>query len=131
MTGPLRLPEQVHEAIVAHARFCHPYEACGLLAVDGQGAITFVYACTNRAHSRTRFVVDPTEHFRAIQHAEAQGWTIAGAFHSHPTGDAVPSPTDEAGALDPTWFHVVVAGDEVRAWQIDGTSRELGVEITA
>lgn len=131
MIGPIRLPRQIRDAVVAHARFCHPYEACGLFAVDAVGAIRFVYACTNRAHSRTRFVVDPTEHFRAIQHAESLGWTIGGAFHSHPAGDAVPSASDEASALDPTWFHVLVGGDEVRAWFIDGTSRELGIEVVS
>jgi proteasome lid subunit RPN8/RPN11 len=131
VTGPIRLPRQVLDAVVAHARFCHPYEACGLFAVDAEGAIRFVYACTNRVHSRTRYVIDPTEHFRAIQHAESLGWSIGGAFHSHPFGEAVPSTTDESGALDPTWFHVLVAGDEVRAWHIDGPSRELAVEIVA
>lgn len=129
MIGPVRLPRQILDAIVAHARFCHPYEACGLFATDGNGTIRFVYACTNRARSRTRFVVDPTEHFRAIQHAEALGWVIGGAFHSHPAGAAVPSAADEAGALDPEWFHVLVGRDEVRAWHIDGPSRELGLEI--
>lgn len=129
MTGPIRLPREIRDAVVAHARFCHPYEACGLFAVSPEGAIRFVYACTNRAHSRTRFIVDPTEHFRAIQHAESAGWAIGGAFHSHPGGKAIPSPTDEAGALDPTWFHVLVAGDEVRAWHVDGVARELSVEV--
>lgn len=131
MRRPVRVPRQVYEAILAHARFCRPYEACGLFAVDHDGEIRFVYACTNRARSRTRFVVDPTEHFRAIQHAESNGWSIGGDFHSHPSGGAVPSEADEAGALDPTWFHVIVGRDDVRAWRIDDVAEELLLEITA
>ena len=32
------------------------------------------------------FLVDPVEHFAALQHAEGNGWTIGGVFHSHPNG---------------------------------------------
>ena len=133
MTGidlvTLRLPRQIHEAVLAHATFCHPFESCGLIAVDGEGMPRFVYALTNRARSASRYLVDPTEHFRAIEHAEASGWTIGGAFHSHPTGPAVPSPTDVAEALDPCWLYLVTSGDDVRAWSIDRRPTEVPVEV--
>lgn len=125
----VELPRQIHDAITAHARFCVPNEACGLLAVDAESAIRFVYALTNRAGSPHRYVVDPTEHFRAIQHADANGWSIGGVFHSHPAGPAIPSAIDEAEALDPGWIHVIAAGKSVRAWSIDGATVELPLVV--
>ena len=112
------------EAMVAHATFCLPNEACGLVAAEPGGALTMVYCLTNVDASPYRFTVDPTEHFRAWRHAERHGWDLAGSFHSHPASPAVPSQTDIAGALDPSWVYFVVslalaAGPDVRAYRID------------
>ena len=104
----MELPAQVRDAIVAHARTAFPDEACGLLAVDGAGAVRMVYCLTNSDPSPTRFSVDPDEHFGALLHAEHAGWAIGGVYHSHPVSPAYPSPTDVAGALDPDWLYVIV-----------------------
>jgi proteasome lid subunit RPN8/RPN11 len=118
----IAIPSQIHEAMVAHAQFCFPEEACGLIALDGDQMLRMVYATTNVDRSRVRFTVSPAEHFGAIQHAERQGWTIAGSFHSHPQSPAFPSARDIAGALDPEWLYVVVGvGDdhpELRGFRI-------------
>ena len=102
------IPEQIHAAMIAHADFCFPEEACGLIAVDEEHALRMVYAATNIDRSRTKFTVSPEEHFGAIRHAETQGWQVAGSFHSHPESAAFPSAHDIAGALDPEWLYVVV-----------------------
>ena len=126
------LPAQINEAVIAHARFTYPIEACGLLALDEAGAIRMAYCLTNLDRSRYRFTVDPNEHFRALRHAERNGWEIGGVFHSHPFSPAFPSPTDVGGALDPTWLHVVVgladpSAPEVRVFTIaDGVVTEIG-----
>jgi len=109
-------------AFVAHARFCHPEEACGLLAVDDAGRLQMAYATTNVDGSRVHFTVSPREHFSAIRHAESRGWSIGGSFHSHPESAAFPSARDISGALDPAWLYVVVgmggAVTEVRGFRI-------------
>jgi len=119
----LALDPQLIEAMVAHSGFCYPEEACGLLAADESGAVRMVYCLTNVDHSPNRFTVDPAEHYHAWRHAEANGWTMAGSFHSHPRTEPVPSSSDVAGALDPDWWYVVVgpvAGDtEVRCYRIE------------
>ena len=126
------LQEEMVDAVIAHARFTYPEEACGLFAVDADGSPRMVYCLTNVERSRTRFTVDPNEHFRAWRHAERNGWDIGGVFHSHPASPPIPSPTDIKGALDPDWFHVIVslvdpAQPEVRMFSIvDGEARELG-----
>jgi proteasome lid subunit RPN8/RPN11 len=102
------LPGQIRRAIIAHAEFCLPEEACGLLAVDELRRLRMAYATTNVERSAVRFTVDPREHYRAIRSAEARGWTIGGSFHSHPESSAFPSARDIEGALDPSWLYVVV-----------------------
>ena len=102
------IPEQIYSAMVAHAEFCFPEEACGLMAVDDSDALRMVYATTNLDKSKVKFTVSPEEHFGAISHAESSGWRISGSFHSHPESAAFPSARDIAGALDPEWLYVVV-----------------------
>lgn len=124
----IEVPSQIKQAFVAHARFCHPEEACGLLAVDGAGRIQMAYATTNVDQSRVRFTVAPKEHFGAIRHAESRGWSIGGSFHSHPESGAFPSAHDVAGALDPGWLYVVIGlggglpdvrGFRIREYMVD------------
>ena len=122
MSEMVPIPSQIYDAMVAHAQFCLPEEACGLIALDEDQVLRMVYATTNVDRSRVRFTVSPGEHFGAIQHAERQGWTIAGSFHSHPQSAPFPSARDIAGALDPDWLYVIVGlGDdhpEMRGFRI-------------
>ena len=133
-TGVLLLPGQIRDAVLAHAEFCAPLEACGLLAVDVEGNLRMAYCLTNVAHSPSRFTVSPREHFGAMRHAERHGWTIGGDFHSHPGAEARPSPTDIAGALDPTWIHLIAGTRPVqhlRAFEIRaGEIVELRVDVS-
>jgi proteasome lid subunit RPN8/RPN11 len=127
------MARQIHDAIVAHACFCAPEEACGLLAIDGAGALRMAYCLTNVDASPTRFTVAPSEHFLAIRHAERNDWTISGAFHSHPASAAMPSPADIAGALEPGWLHVIagpLSSPEVRGFVvIDGEAVEVPLRV--
>jgi len=129
------IPAPIYRAMVAHARFEFPNEACGLLAADETGALRMCYSLTNADQSPISFTVEPTEHFRAMQHAERNGWELAGVFHSHTHSEAVPSATDRRQALEPDWLYVLIgpsASDQpdVRAYRIvDGgvTEEPLGV----
>ena len=127
-------PEHL-EAFLAHAGFCAPQEACGLLAFDRPGHLRFVYCLTNADRSEHRFTIDPTEQFRALQHAERNGWEIAGSFHSHPHGSAQPSATDIEASGDPLWVHVILglgeaSAPEMRAFAIhEAATTELSVTV--
>jgi len=123
------LPDQIRRAIFAHAADCAPDECCGLLAADDKGRITFAYPLTNVDPSPVSYTVDPDEHFQALRHSESRGWEIAGVFHSHPRGPAVPSMIDVQNALEPEWVYLVVAPDEMRGFRIrDGKIEEVGLE---
>jgi proteasome lid subunit RPN8/RPN11 len=128
------LHQEQLDAMQAHAVFCLPDEACGLVAADARGKLTMVYCLTNLDASPYRFTVDPAEHFAAWRHASGRGWEIVGSFHSHPHSAAAPSATDVAGALDPNWVYFIVgsvssAQSEVRAYQIRGGVVD-GAELT-
>jgi proteasome lid subunit RPN8/RPN11 len=112
------------EAMLVHARNCHPEEACGLLAMDPEDRVRMVYPLTNAEHSESAYTVEPTEHFGALRHAESRGWEIRGAFHSHPHSDAYPSATDIELAVSPNWLYVLVGMNgsrpELRGFRIVG-----------
>lgn len=131
----IEIPELVVSAMWAHAQTAVPDEACGLLA-GRDSAVRMAYCLTNIAASPSRYTVDPTGHFGALQHAERNGWDLIGVFHSHPHGPAVPSATDIAGALEPGWHYLILgfAGrrrGELRAYRIrEGAAWEEDVVTT-
>lgn len=103
------MPAEIYRAMVAHARFSLPEEGCGLLAADEDGRLRMAYCLSNADRSPTSYRLDPQEHFRALCHAEAYGWHLAGVFHSHPDGPTQPSGADVARAREPGWLYVVVS----------------------
>lgn len=127
------LPRPAREAIVRHAVWCQPEEACGLIAVK-EGRVQMVYCLTNAERSFDRFTIAPDEHFGALMHAERRGWEIGGVFHSHPHGGASLSPVDLAQPHDPDWFHLVVGFRpllHLRGWRIDaGRPRPIALPST-
>ena len=119
------IPGQIREALLAHAFACHPEESCGLLASDPSGRLRMAYPLTNALHSPTNYTIEPTEHFRALKHAERSGWEISGVFHSHPHSEAYPSATDVQLAADPDWLYLLVGMEdydrpEIRGFRISG-----------
>jgi proteasome lid subunit RPN8/RPN11 len=92
--------------IATHAREAWPRECCGLL-IGTAGAIETVHRARNLDESPTRYLVHPEDHFAAIRLARARALTVVGAYHSHPAGHPVPSPTDLAEAHEGTFVHLV------------------------
>lgn len=106
------------EAIDQHARWSAPNESCGLLALDADGVVRFVYALTNADAAPDRFTISPAEFFGAARHAEAHSWHVGGMFHSHPGGRATPSQTDVEQAPSPDWAYVVHTVGGMKAYAI-------------
>ncbi len=106
----LRMPTEVHLAMVAHCLRGLPEEACGLLAGHlATGEVAGLYPADNLAHSARVYTLDPLAHLRADRDAEGRGLELVGVFHSHTHTDAFPSPTDVAQAPDPGWHYVIVS----------------------
>lgn len=118
------MPAEIRQAVIAHAENCLPDECCGLIAVDDRGCPVMAYPLSNISPSPSGFTMAPEEQFGAFRHASRRGWEIGGVFHSHPSGEAVPSAIDLAQPHDPDWFHLIVGFSprlHLRAWHYQRT----------
>ena len=119
----MKLPAEMADQILAHCRAALPNEACGLLAGEGDH-VRRLHLLENVDASPVSYTIDPVGHFEALKQADADGWDLIGAFHSHVAAPAYPSPRDVAGAFEPGWAWLVVGpmdGEpEIRAYHIDG-----------
>jgi proteasome lid subunit RPN8/RPN11 len=104
----VKIRKSVLERIVAHAVDDLPNECCGLL-IGTPDVVEDASRARNMKRSRTRFQVEPADHFAAIRRARAAGLEIVGAYHSHPSGPSGPSDTDRARLTDPAMFHVIIS----------------------
>lgn len=99
------------------AKAAHPNEACGLLFGSSE-AVTACEAVRNVAENpESRFELDPSALFAALRAERAGGLDLIGYWHSHPTGDARPSPTDAAMAAPDGKLWLIVAGQTLSAWR--------------
>lgn len=104
----MKIRQAALDRIVAHAVEDLPNECCGLL-IGTKDIVEDVARARNTKRSKTRFQVEPADHFAAIRRARAGGFEIVGAYHSHPSGPSGPSETDRARLTDPSMFHVIVS----------------------
>ncbi|WP_447725341.1 M67 family metallopeptidase [Sphingomonas koreensis] len=113
----------VVELIQQAAEAASPQEACGLL-FGADGAIDAASIDANVAvNPLIHFEIDPAALFAAIRAERAGGPLIAGYWHSHPSGDALPSSTDAAMAVPDGKLWLIAAGAAVTGWRAvaDGT----------
>lgn len=122
----LVMPAAVRRALVAHARRERPRECCGLLVGSGARVVFAVPAHNVDPTPATRYRVDPRQHLdlQRVLRGVVPSLAIVGAYHSHPHGDAAPSPSDIAEAYDAGWVYVIVGlrarTAPVRAFRIRG-----------
>jgi proteasome lid subunit RPN8/RPN11 len=118
----LVIPERVRRALVRQARQERPRECCGFL-VGAAARAQFAVPMRNIAEGRSLYRIDPAAHIdlRRVLRQFTPPLEIIGVYHSHPAGDAVPSPTDLSEAMYSNWFYVIVGfgrGPRVRAFRI-------------
>lgn len=128
------LPRRYAEEMIAHAREEAPNECCGILAGQG-GRVLRLYRAVNAEHSPYRFDVDPRDLYRIHSEVEELGWEFVAIYHSHPKGEAYPSPTDvamartagpgEAVELWPGTVYLIIsltspAAAQIRGFRIEG-----------
>lgn len=84
----------------SHLQSCLPNEGCGLVLGSGKNA-SIVLPITNVLASQTRFRMDALELLAALRKMEEDDLSLVAVFHSHPTGESLPSPTDLEEYLHP------------------------------
>ena len=104
----MKIRQDVLTKIVAHAVEDLPNECCGLL-IGTTEMVEDASRARNTKRSRTKFQVEPADHFAAVRRARAAGFEIVGAYHSHPSGPSGPSETDRARLTDASMFHVIIS----------------------
>jgi proteasome lid subunit RPN8/RPN11 len=132
----MRIPAQMRDEIVAHARAEAPNECCGMIgARDGQA--TSLYRARNAEESPLRYVVHPQDQFRIMEDMDERGEELGAIYHSHTKSPAYPSQTDinlAEGWPDPVYVICSIADDdspELRGFAIrDDRVEEVELDVS-
>ena len=120
----IEIPEDLLEAVIAHARRDAPNEVCGWLAGEGN-EVKSVYPVPNAAEDpRTRFRMDPEVQLSTMREVDELGLELTGTYHSHPCTSPFPSARDRELAAYPKAVHLIVSlaasEPEVRCYRVEG-----------
>lgn len=132
MDRPLRLDDETWDALVAHAESDFPFEVCGFLGVEEDGAIRH-FPIRNAERSMTYYVMDAKQMLRAMREIEDDELELV-IYHSHTHTHAYPSATDVRLAAYPEATYAIVTlqdrdAPDIRAYRIlDGEVSERRVE---
>lgn len=120
----LMVTRKLVDALLAEARASFPREACGLL-FGAAGSLTAWRAAANvHPTPETRFEIDPQALIDAHRAMRAGGPTLAGYYHSHPTGRPAPSATDHAMAASDGMIWAIIGESRVTFWRAGGDGLE-------
>jgi [CysO sulfur-carrier protein]-S-L-cysteine hydrolase len=119
----IRIPREIHDELIAHAREGFPLEVCGLLGGVGS-EVSASYRMTNTDGSHEHFTMDPREQFAVVKELRAKGLTLLANYHSHPESPARPSEEDIRLALTPGMSYLIISLADsqepvVRSYKID------------
>lgn len=116
----VEVTSQALAAMLAAASAAYPNESCGLLLGEGVRITAALVTANIHPAPGTHFEIDPQALIDAHRAARAGGPQVIGYFHSHPTGEPVPSITDRAMATGDGRVWAIIAADEVRFWRDTG-----------
>lgn len=109
-----------------------PQEACGILLGKRNRLEQVVRAANVHTTPETRFEIDPQALIDAHRQARSGGPEVLGYFHSHPSGDAVPSVIDATMAAGDGMVWAILGDGEVRFWRDHPNGfRELSYRLVA
>lgn len=128
----MKIPREMWEAMVRHAKEGAPLEACGLVGGRGDEALVF-HPTPNEAASEVFYTVPAKEILRFQRRLDAEGLELVAIFHSHPATQAYPSPTDIRLAFYPDAVYLILSlasePPVLRGFRIrDGAVTEVPVE---
>ena len=129
----MRLPPDLLDEIVEHARLEAPNECCGLIGTK-EGTAVSVHRMRNLKASPLAFEMHGPDVVRVIDEIEEAGGELGGMYHSHTRTEPYPSQTDRNFAkLWPglEWVIVGLDGDdaEVRSYLLDdGDVKRVDIE---
>lgn len=129
----LKIPRQILDEMIAHARELDPYECCGLLA-GTNGAVSRHYRITNTVAKDARaaeifdgadvkqlghlsdstkaevaYFMDPKEMLAAFKDMRQHNLELTVIYHSHTHSPAYPSSTDVGLAYYPDAVYLIIS----------------------
>jgi proteasome lid subunit RPN8/RPN11 len=104
----LRIPRDIYDDLIAHARDGFPLEICGILG-GREGTVEQAFRMTNVDASNEHFTMEPREQFAVVRQLRAAGMEMLAVYHSHPESPARPSEEDIRLALTPDVSHVIIS----------------------
>ena len=129
----MRIPRQIYDELLAHAREEAPNECCGLIGGSDAVAKT-VYRARNAEASPLRYNLDPQDQFRIMTEMDERGEELSAIYHSHTASPAYPSQTDINLAAYPDALYLIVSLAEgekdLRGCRIDaGEVTEVDLQV--
>lgn len=114
----LELSQYTVDYLVGLAEVDPTREVCGLI-LKNQTVHPILNIAQKPEH---RFEMDPIQQLEAIQafSAEKLGDQIMGMYHSHPSGNPVPSNTDKEGWPPEGWGYWIISAGKVVEWRLEG-----------
>jgi proteasome lid subunit RPN8/RPN11 len=132
LAAPMRIPRELYEDMIAHAREEAPNECCGMIALRDEAAVE-LYRATNVEASPLRFTIDGQDLLWTLEVEQRELDLVI--YHSHTRTAPEPSQTDinyAANWPQALWLIVGLTGaePEVRLWRIeDGQVSEAEVTV--
>ena len=129
----MKIPSNVYEELLAHAREDAPNECCGLIG-GLDGVARTVYRARNAEASPLRYNLDPQDQFRIMTEMDERGEELSAIYHSHTASPAYPSQTDINLAAYPEVLYLIVSlaegEQDLRGFEIkDGEVTEVELAI--
>lgn len=90
----LWLSREHAQAIQQHAQDEVPREACGIVAGKHERATQIIPLPNIAENPNQHYLVDPQTFSAAFFQLQREGLSLLAFYHSHPTGDPIPSQTD-------------------------------------
>jgi proteasome lid subunit RPN8/RPN11 len=129
----VRIPANIYDELLDHARVEAPNECCGLIG-GTDGVPRTVYRARNAEASPLRYNLDPQDQFRIMTEMDEKGEELSAIYHSHTASPAYPSQTDINLAAYPDTLYLIVTLVEgerpLRGFQItDGEVTEVDLAM--
>jgi [CysO sulfur-carrier protein]-S-L-cysteine hydrolase len=104
----LRIPKNIHDELISHAKEGFPLEVCGILG-GVEESVSAIYRMTNTDASNEHFMMEPKEQFAVVKDLRTKGLSMLAVYHSHPETPARPSEEDIKLALTPDVSYVIIS----------------------